>query len=68
MKYLPIRYNLQDLYRKNTIVIDKQMQHWMDDKLYFLDVGWVYHYNSIPPNPLNRDSNYWIKRTYEELY
>ena len=68
VKLLPVRYNLQDLYRKNTIVIDKEMQHWMQDVLYFLDVGWVYHFNSIPPNPLNRDANYWIKRTYKELY
>ena len=68
VKYLPIRYNLQDLYRKNTIIVDKEMQHWMIDKLYFLEVGWVYHFNSIPPNPMNRDANYWIERTYKELY
>ena len=68
IKFLPVRYNLQDLYRKNTMVIDKEMQHWMQDVLYFLDIGWVYHFNSIPPNPMNRDANYWIKRTYEELY
>lgn len=23
---------------------------------------------AIPPNPLNRDANYWIERTYDELY
>ena len=68
MKILPDRYNLQDLSRKNIIVIEQEMQHWMEDKLYFLDVGWVYHFNSIPPNSMNRDANYWIERTYKELY
>jgi len=68
VKYLPIRYNLQDLYRKNTIVIDKNYQSWMNDELYFLDVGWIYHFNSIPQNSMRRDANYWIERTYKELY
>ena len=37
IKILPNHYNLQDLFRKNTIVIDKEIQHWMNDELYFLD-------------------------------
>ena len=68
VKYLQSKYNLQDLYRKNLIMIDNISQHWMDDKLYFLDAGWIYHFNAIPPNPMERDANYWIKRTYEELF
>jgi hypothetical protein len=68
MKYLPIRYNFQDLYRKNTIVLHEESQHWMNDELYFLDAAWVYHFNSIPPNPMNRDAKYWMERTYKELY
>ena len=40
----------------------------MEDKLYFLDAGWVYHFNAIPPNPQKRDQQYWIERTYKELY
>ena len=61
-------FNLQDLFKKNIIVVDKQMQHWMEDRLHFLDCGWVYHFNAIPPNPMSRDVSYWMKRTYEELY
>tara|TARA_Y100001963_G_scaffold29745_1_gene40474 strand:+ start:5734 stop:6507 length:774 start_codon:yes stop_codon:yes gene_type:complete len=68
IKILPNHYNLQDLFRKNTIVIDKEIQHWMIDRLYFLDAGWVYHFNAIPPNIMNRDVSYWMTRTYEELY
>ena len=62
-------YNLQDLYRKNLI----WMPEWhgsciLDvDKLLFLDAGWVYHYNAIPPSK-KRDANYWMERTYKELY
>ena len=60
-------FNLQDLFKKNIIVVDKQMQHWMEDRLHFLDCGWVYHFNAIPPNPMS-EMCYWMKRTYEELY
>ena len=38
------------------------------DKLIFEDCGYVFHFNAIPPNPMNRDAAYWIKRTYEEFY
>jgi len=30
--------------------------------------GWIYQFNAIPQNPMNRDRNYWMKRIYEELY
>ena len=66
VKYLPSCYNLQDLYRKNLLVIHGQ--EWWTDELHFLDAGWVYHFNAIPPNPMNRDASYWIQRTYEELF
>ena len=68
VKILPPCYNLQDLWRKNLIVLDSEHQFWMEDILHFLEAGWVYHYNAIPPNSGNRDQKYWIKRTYEELY
>ena len=32
------------------------------------NAGYVYHFNAIPQNPMNRDASYWMKRTYEELY
>ena len=66
VKILPDCYNLVDLYRKNLLYLHDKC--WWSDELHFLEAGWVYHFNAIPPNPLNRDANYWIKRTYEELY
>ena len=65
VKYLPSCYNLQDLYRKNLLVLTGK-EYWTDE-LHYLDAGWVYHFNSIPPNPMNRDANYWIKRTFTEI-
>ena len=66
VKYLPSCYNLQDLCRKNLLYIDKGC--WWTDELHFLDAGWVYHYNAIPRNPMNRYVKYWMERTYKELY
>jgi hypothetical protein len=66
MTILPVCYNLQDLYRKNLLYCHPQQ--WWSDELHFLKNGWVYHFNAIPPNPMNRDANYWIERTYKELY
>ena len=66
VKYLPSCYNLQDLYRKNLLFLTGK-EYWTDD-LHHLDAGWVYHFNSIPPNPMSRDANYWIERTYKELF
>ena len=66
VKILPDCYNLVDLYRKNLLYLDNNC--WWSDELHFLEAGWIYHFNAIPPNPLNRDANYWIERTYKELY
>ena len=66
VKILPNCYNLQDLFRKNLLYIDKDC--WWTDELHFLDAGWVYHFNAIPQNDMGRDANYWIRRTYKELY
>ena len=62
--YLPECFNLQDLFRKNLLHIPGHS--WYKDELLFKKAGWVYHFNAIPPNP--RDSNYWIERTFSELY
>ena len=67
LKILPDCYNLLDLYRKNLLYLDKS-NWWKGDKLHFLEAGWVYHFNAIPKNEMNRDANYWIERTYKELY
>ena len=66
VKILPDCYNLVDLYRKNLLYLDSGQ--WWSDELHFLEAGWVYHFNAIPQNSMNRDTNYWIERTYKELY
>ena len=66
VKILPDCYNLVDLYRKNLLYLDSS--NWWSDELHFLDAGWVYHFNAIPPNSMNRDVSYWMERTYKELY
>lgn len=66
MTILPVCYNLQDLSRKNLMYFHPQ--HWWTDELHYLKNGWIYHFNAIPQNDMGRDANYWIERTYEELY
>ena len=66
VKILPDCYNLVDLFRKNLLYVDNRC--WWSDELHFLDAGWVYHFNAIPQNPLNRTAGYWMERTYKELY
>ena len=60
-------YNLQDLHSKQLLYL--QDEYWWDDsKIIYDKCGYVFHFNAIPPNPMDRDAAYWIKRTYEELY
>ena len=66
MTILPPCYNLQDISRKNLMYWHPQ--HWWTDELHYLKNGWVYHFNAIPQNEMGRDANYWIERTYKELY
>ena len=66
VKILPQCYNLVDLVRKNLLYIDDKC--WWSDDLHFLDAGWVYHFNAIPVNSLERHTGYWMERTYKELY
>ena len=62
--YMSEAYNLQDLFRKNLLHIPGHS--WFSDELRFLEAGWVYHFNAIPKN--DRHVNYWMERTYKELY
>ena len=65
LKFLPLTYNLQDLFRKNLLHIPNHS--WWEDSLENLySSGWVYHFNAIPQN--ERHVDYWMKRVYEELY
>ena len=41
---------------------------WFEDDIIFKDCGWVYHFNDIPPNPMDRDKKVLDKRTYTDLY
>ena len=66
MTILPVCYNLQDISRKNLMYFHPQ--HWWTDELHYLKNGWIYHFNAIPQNQMGRDANYWIERTYKELY
>ena len=66
MTILPGCYNLQDMSRKNLMYYNSRQ--WWTDELHFLKNGWIYHFNAIPPNKLNRNANYWIERTYNELF
>ena len=67
LKLLPICYNLQDIFKKSLLHIPGYS--WWSDTLENLFMSaWVYHFNSIPKNQHNRDANYWIERTYKELY
>lgn len=66
VKLLPQTYNLHHMVSKNLLNFG---QSWWGDSLENLyEQAWVYHFNAIPGNNLNRDSNYFVKRAYEELY
>tara|TARA_R110002020_G_scaffold406604_1_gene616744 strand:- start:3279 stop:4043 length:765 start_codon:yes stop_codon:yes gene_type:complete len=65
VKTLPVCYNFQDLFRKNLLHIPNH-SWWPDTLDNLFNAGWIYHFNAIPKNP--RNANYWIERTYKELY
>lgn len=65
VKILPNCYNLQDMFRKNLLHFPQHS--WFSDELHFLNSAWVYHFNAIPNHP-ERNVNYWMERTYKELY
>ena len=66
INYLPIAYNLQDLFTKQLLYFNEQC--WWPDKLIFDNCGYVFHFNAIPQNDMNRDAAYWIERSYKEFY
>ncbi len=68
LKILPQCYNLNQLERKNLLYLSPQHSWWGDtlDNLY--KSAWIYHFNAIPQNPLNRGSDYFMERVYKELY
>ena len=64
-KILPEIYNLGDLHRKNLLHMPGH-SWWPDTLEGMYSAGWVYHFNARPQN--ERHANYWIERTYKELY
>jgi len=67
LKILPQCYNLHKMATKTLLFLLKS--HWWCDTLENMyKSGWVYHFNAMPGNPLNRNTNYWLERCYNELY
>mgnify|MGYP006409734491 CR=1 FL=1 len=64
--FLPERYNMTDLFRKNLLHLPGTGHEWWPDELTFLDAAWIYQFSAIPQNP--RHVEYWMERTYKELY
>ena len=66
LKLFPSTYNLHHMSSKNLLNFG---QSWWGDSMQNLyEQAWVYHFNAIPRNNLNRDSAYFLKRTYTELW
>jgi len=66
LKMLPSTFNLHHMVSKNLLNFG---QSWWGDGLENLyEQAWVYHFNAIPTNKLNRDSGYFLKRAYTELW
>ena len=63
---LPQTYNLHHMVSKNLLNFGNSW--WGDGMENLYEQAWVYHFNAIPTNPLDRNASYFIKRAYEELY
>ena len=66
VKLLPQTYNLHHMVSKNLLNFGNSW--WGDGMENLYEQAWVYHFNAIPTNPLDRNASYFIKRAYEELY
>ena len=40
----------------------------LDENLTMTKIGWVYHYNSIPNNTDQKQTLYWMEKTYKHFY
>ena len=58
MKYLPYEFNMQDLHRRNGLNGDMP----------YINLGHIYHFNAIPNNVNNSQTEYWMKTTFNRLY
>ena len=66
LKLLQQTYNLHHMASKN--LLDFGQSWWGDSLQNLYQQAWVYHFNAIPTNSLDRGSDYFVKRAYEELY
>jgi len=67
LNLLSREYGLMDLARKNLLYLTNKCW-WKDDLTNLYNSGWVYQFNAIPTNELNRDRSYWMQRIYNELW
>lgn len=59
VKVLPYVYNMMEMSKKEIIDFDFS----------FIDLGWIYHFNSdIPKVPDENEDEYWMRETYKRLY
>jgi len=68
VNFLPYKYSIMDLHRKNLIYTDPTWNWWKDDLTNLYNSGWVYQFNAIPQNRMGRAQSYWMERIYKELY
>ena len=68
VNFLPYKYSIMDLWRKNLIYTDPSWNWWKDDLKNLYNSGWIYQFNAIPGNKMGRDRAYWMERIYKELY
>ena len=57
-KLLSYEFNMCDMNRKEIL----------DENLTMTKIGWVYHYNSIPNNTDQKQTLYWMEKTYKHFY
>jgi len=66
LKMFPATYNLHHMVSKNLLNFGHSW--WGDTMQNLYEQAWVYHFNAIPKNALERTSSYFIQRAYEELW
>ena len=67
LNLLSREYGLMDLARKNLLYFTRNCW-WKDNLQNLYNSGWVYQFNALPANELQRDRAYWMERIYKELW
>ena len=57
-KVLPYEYNMVDMAPKELLL----------EHMPFIDIGWIYQYNSIPDNKDDQLTYFWMEKTFNKLY